>query len=216
MRKLQPETSEKYRSQEYYSGVTRPRVLPQRRTSMLLLISVWLHLPWLMFAQEVESLQASKPQTTPVGRAAYHMVADVTPEPVIQPHSKVMLQLQRRLQAAERCEKVEQAKADQGAMQNKDMLEEDQQAESMADGPAEEKAQTKKAKKTERKPRAPNAGPMQEVMAQFMKSQKEQGIQWNDARKAWLVSRERQDVIASMTTPERKRRRFAKPQEQVE
>ena len=59
-----------------------------------------------------------------------------------------------------------------------------------------------------KKPRAPNDGPMEVVMNEFMKNMVAEGHTWKEGRKRWMQSDERAYVISQLSEAERKRRRY--------
>eukprot|EP00435_Cladocopium_sp_Y103_P017245 s4632_g4.t1 len=140
---------------------------------------------------------APQPDTTPCRLVDKFPDMEMTPPPIPNPMKK------SQLAAAKRLEK-EMKMADAANKKREGKKPEKKEKTKKKD----KKAASKKKQETEKKPRKPNEGPLAGAMKEYITRRRAEGLSYMEAMKEWGKSKERAEIVDSMSYSEQKRRRY--------
>lgn len=122
-----------------------------------------------------------------------------TPDKFPKPCSKVQLMAAKKLE-----QKLETSAKVLKPLSN----DQDGEGRHPKDAPPPRKAKKPKTKGKTKSERKPPNGPMTAPKREFIKSMQDTGHSYKEALALWATSAEREAILATMSTSERKRRRF--------
>ena len=154
---------------------------------------------WREQAVNGQPTSASPPlEVTPICKAPYLEVPKSTPEKVPNPLKKVALAAEKKLQ---------QKLANMGPGCEPEGVKPFEQKKDASS--KRKKLNPDEAMQPQSKPKKDMSnGPMQEAMQRYFQKGKDKGMSYNEIRKQWKCSKARAKIIASMPSPERRKRRF--------